>query len=343
MLGKKKRAYEPDELSARARLRANLGDMLARNEIPANRIAELANDINRVAPTECSNLRGPTGSNAARRLRRQFLKKSQWMPDYLADVRTWNPKTQKIVSSRLPMQLLHEVVAVLHKAGIKDVFSCRDNMDPLSLEHLLHCEEQAGCELLGMGIWGDGAPTQWDRSETIDVISVNFPGLTGKYKGLRIPLVALPHSRVCAETWLDIFEIIKWCLTILATGAWPTCRHDGSPWQKSDNCRKTARPFPRAALVEVRQDWKFAVEVFGFPAHNTAEGCCWKCTCTPRQVPRVVNKRANTNELLLQAASRGDAEHLLAISHAPYLCSKKSNCCHVSVLLVCSTCVESFS
>ena len=99
MLGKKKRAYEPDELSARARLRANLGDMLARNEVPANRIAELANDINRVAPAELSNLTGPPGKNAAKKLRRQFLKKSQWMPDYLADVRTWNPKTQKIVSS----------------------------------------------------------------------------------------------------------------------------------------------------------------------------------------------------------------------------------------------------
>ena len=95
MLGKKKRAYEPDELSARARLRANLGDMLARNEVPANRIAELANDINRVAPAELSNLTGSTGKNAGTRSRRQFLKKGQWMPDYLADVRTWNPKTQK--------------------------------------------------------------------------------------------------------------------------------------------------------------------------------------------------------------------------------------------------------
>ena len=95
MLGKKKRVYDPEALSARARLCANLGDLLARNEVPGNRIAELAHDINRVAPAELSNLRGPTGDNAAKRLRRQFLKKSQWMPDYLADVRTWNPKTQK--------------------------------------------------------------------------------------------------------------------------------------------------------------------------------------------------------------------------------------------------------
>ena len=77
MLGKKKRAYEPDELSARARLRANLGDMVSRNEVPATKIAELANDINRVAPAEVSNLTGPAGKHAARKLRSRFLKKSQ--------------------------------------------------------------------------------------------------------------------------------------------------------------------------------------------------------------------------------------------------------------------------
>jgi methyl coenzyme M reductase subunit C len=39
--------------------------------------------------------------------------------------------------------------------------------------------------------------------------------------------------------------------------------------------------------VEVRQDWKFANEVFGFPAHNTVEGCCWACKCTPAEVKQL--------------------------------------------------------
>ena len=211
------------------------------------------------------------------------MKKSTWMPDYYADLRTWCPRRNRIVNDRVPMQLIHEVVAVLLQHGYKEKLLETGNMDPKTLEHLLHCSGEAMCELLGIGIWGDGAPTQWDRNETMDVISISFPGIKD-FANLRIPLVVLPHSRVCAETWIDFFRIVKWSLVILATGRWPTRRHDGTPWNASDKCREKARPLLRGALVEVRQDWKFAVEVFGFPAHNTVEGCCWKCTCTPQEV-----------------------------------------------------------
>ena len=209
------------------------------------------------------------------------MKKSAWMPDYIATLRTWSPKTQRVVQEQVSMQLIHEVVAVLLKHGFREKLMCRDHFDPLSLEHLLHCETQAACELLGIGLWGDGAPTQWDRNETIDVISLSLPGIGSN---LRIPLVVLPHSRVCPETWTDFFGIVKWSLVILATGVWPKRRHDGTAWAKSDDCRKVARPLIRGALVEVRQDWKFAADVFGFPAHNTKAGCCWACECTPAEV-----------------------------------------------------------
>ena len=106
------------------------------------------------------------------------------------------------------MQLIHEVVAVLLKHGFKEKLLERGNFDPLSLAHLVHCEGEAGCELLGVGIWGDGAPTQCDRNESIDVISVSLPGIE-EHKDLRIPLVVLPHSRVCSETWDDVYDIIK--------------------------------------------------------------------------------------------------------------------------------------
>ena len=287
MFSKQKRSYDPEALDPNRRLRSNLGDLIARNELPANRVAELANDINSVARHAVSDLVGPLGKKAARRLKGKFLKKSTWMPDYIAEVRVHNPRTNKIAIDRVPIQLIHEVVAVLLKHGFKSQLLDVSNMDPLTLEHLDYCKLQAAIrELMGLGIWGDGAPTQWDRNETIDVLSLSLPG-NSKYPGLRIPLVAIPHSRTCQETWEDIFAIIKWSLEILATGVWPTARHDGSPWQDTDKCRKNARPLLRAALVEVRQDWKFAVEVFGFPAHNTVAGCCWKCTCTPNQIREV--------------------------------------------------------
>ena len=284
MLSKNKRPYDAGELPPSQRLRSNLGDLYARNELPASRIAELARDVHAVAPTELRDLAIPgRKDNVTRKFRTRFLKKSTWMPDYLAPVRVWDNKKQKVVVEKnVPMQLIHEVVAVLLKHGFEEALMATDNMEPLTLQHLRHCEAQAGGKLLGLGLWGDGAPTQWDRNETIDVLSLSLPGQANTT--LRIPLVVLPHSRVCAETWQDVFAIIKWSLTILATGAWPTCRHDGTPWNASDKCRRNARPLLRAALVEVRQDWKFAVEVFGFPAHNTGEGCCWKCKCKPNEV-----------------------------------------------------------
>ena len=283
MESKNKRAYDPGSLAPSQRLKRNLGDLFSRNELPATRIGELANDINRAAPTQLRSLTGPVGKHSSKKMRRQFMKRSTWMPDYIAEIRTWNPKTQRIVREKVSMQLAHEIIAVLLKNGFKEKMMNRDQLDPLSLQHLLECEELSGEDLLGLGIWGDGAPTQWDRNETIDVISLSFPGIDG-YQNLRIPLIILPHSRVCSETWEDFFAILKWSLTVLATGHWPTCRHDGSDWNETDKCRKTARPFLKAALVEVRQDWKFAVEVFGFPAHNTVEGCCWACKCTPPEV-----------------------------------------------------------
>ena len=261
----------------------NVGELLSRNELPAARIAEFVNDVNRVAPNELRDLTGPLGSNTARRMRTKFMKKSTWMPDYMAEIHTWNPKTQQAVKENVPMQLIHEVVATLLNYGIADKLLAKDRFDPLTLKHLLDCESMAGCELLGVGLWGDGAPTQWDRGESIDVISLSLPGIDG-FHNLRIPLIVLPHSKVCSQTWTDVFTIFKWSLTILATGEWPTARHDGSAWQDSDKCRKVARPLLRGALVEVRQDWKFAAEVFGFPSHNTAAGCCWVCKCTPAEV-----------------------------------------------------------
>ena len=284
MLSKRQRPYDAESLPASARLRRNLGDLLARNELAADRVGEVVNDIHRVAPRELRDLAGPLGKHTARRLRGKFLKRSTWMPDYVASLRCWDPKSHTIVYDQVPMQLIHEVVAVLLKHGFREKLLAKDHFDPLSLQHLLSCEAQAMCELLGIGIWGDGAPTQWDRGESIDVISLSLPGLAGDYRNLRIPLIVLPHSRMCSETWTDVFAIIKWSLTILATGVWPTARHDGSAWAATDKSRVAARPLLKGALVEVRQDWKFAAEVFGFPSHNTAAGCCWACKCTPAEV-----------------------------------------------------------
>ena len=44
------------------------------------------------------------------------------------------------------MQLIHEVLAVLLKNGIKEKLLDRSNFDPLSLQHLINFETQAGVD-----------------------------------------------------------------------------------------------------------------------------------------------------------------------------------------------------
>ncbi len=87
MLSKRQRPYDAESLPASARLRRNLGDLLARNELAADRVGEVVNDIHRVAPRELRDLVGPLGRNCARRIRGKFLKRSTWMPDYVASLR----------------------------------------------------------------------------------------------------------------------------------------------------------------------------------------------------------------------------------------------------------------
>ena len=79
-------------------------------------------------------------------------------------------------------------------------------------------------------------------------------------------------------------------------GGWPTKRHDETPWNDTDKARKTPRKMLKAVLVETRQDWKFAAEVFGFPTHRSDGGICWKCHCTSAEVTRALcNQFPHTN------------------------------------------------
>ena len=180
---------------------------------------------------------------------------------------------------------------VLWKQGVSDKLLATDNTDPLSKQHLESCQQDAGCQLLGIGFWADGAPCNWDRSETVDTLAMSLPGLGGEFRNMRIPVTALSHKHVADETWVDICAVVKWSLQILATGVWPTCRHDGTPWRKSDCKRTAARTLQRSCVVEIRADWDWMSKVYGFPAHNVLEGMCWKCKCQPHQVTGEIRKK----------------------------------------------------
>ena len=141
--------------------------------------------------------------------------------------------------------------------------------------------------LAGVGLHGDGVPCNWDRSESVETVSINLPGLPDAFKKLRLPVVSLPHSSMCAETWDDIMEVIAHSFKYAAAGVFMTERHDESPWRPSDAQRKTNAGKSmgyQAVLVEIRGDWKFYAETFHMPKWNQTLGICWRCRCTRDQV-----------------------------------------------------------
>ena len=125
-------------------------------------------------------------------------------------------------------------------------------------------------ELLGFGIHGDGSPCNYDRTESVEAISLNLPGVGGHYARMRIPLVVLPHSYVSDHTMDDLMEILAWSIRHALAETRPLAKHDFSPWLKSDMWRnkKTGDLGWNSCLVEVRSDWDFLNKFFHFPSHN---------------------------------------------------------------------------
>ena len=111
------------------------------------------------------NCNGKRIKNVRRSLDNRLLKNTKWPGLYYQDVRCWCP--QDDVEKKMPLAFIlpHEVIGALVKYSDIDALLGTVSMDPLSKAHLSKCEAEAGCKLLGIGLWGDGVPCQWDRNE----------------------------------------------------------------------------------------------------------------------------------------------------------------------------------
>lgn len=288
MLSKRRRPYVPAALPPAHRARANMKDLFANNEISGQRAQELINDFAAAGAQGFRSLTSRDKRNAARRLKDKFLKSCQWPSLYWSRIRVLNKKTHVEETQWLAFLLPHEILGTLAElAGDREVLFSRDGLDDWSKAHLEQACAAAGRNLVGLGLWGDGVPVNWDRTESVEVLSLNFPGQKGEYKSLRVPITAFSRKQLSTHTYDDILSVVQWSLVHCASGQMPAARHDGSPWRESDKKRgrKAGHALSaRAALVEVRGDWKMFGEVFHLPKWNTTAGCCWRCTCTPDQV-----------------------------------------------------------
>jgi len=237
MLHKTKRPYESLALEPAQRFKRNVIDLYAGNVLSASRTAELLEDAAGAGIQACSlGSRPVSKSNKSRSLRRKLSKGSAWPSLYECPVRVWDTKTTQVVVRDMSFWLPHEVVASLAKnaSSMENIFD-RTSLDPQSLQHLLHCQEQAPARLVAVGLWGDAAPCNWDRIESLQVFSLNLPGLSGEGRNLRVPITALSKKSVAtADTYDDILAVVAWSLQCLALGKYPQCRHDETDWQPAD-------------------------------------------------------------------------------------------------------------
>ena len=223
--------------------------------------------------------------NAHRNLLNKLVKKCKWPCKlYYAQVRVWNIKKQREEVAWLPFLLPHEMIKGLSDKSSLEALLCKTSMSQDAQDHLRHWEQEFNTPLVGLGIWGDGVPCNYDRSQSLEVWSLNLPGLEGAHSALRFPITVVNKRYVMLhKTADDVLAVVKWSLEQCLLGKMPTRRHDDLPWRPEDNQRRrlAGSSFPPALLCEVRGDWAFYKQVFRFPQHNELLGCCWRCTVTP--------------------------------------------------------------
>ena len=288
MLSKRSRGDDSASLPPRQRFRHNLADLFLSNQVSAARATALAADAVAAGASGVSDLANiGDAKHRHRNLLRKFMRRSKWPTTYDCLVRLKDLRSGETVTKPIPILLPHEIVHVL---GVRNPdrarFLCRAGFDDLDLRQMRSIEAKTGeadGTLLGLAMWMDGIACKWDRSQSLDLIVLSFPGWTGKWSNVRIPIAAVEHRYVVKQhTMDDILDVVAWSLRAAFIGRFPDQRHDGE-WQRTDVRRRrlTGPIGVRSALVRITGDWKAYKDIWRFPQFNEVRGICWLCSATP--------------------------------------------------------------
>lgn len=283
--------YNPEELSPSKRLRENLKDLFLSNEVSGERMQEIFKDSETAGLPGFRRLASAGGGNSKnihRDLLKAVLHGCPWPALYHVDVPTWCPRTKKMLVSKIPFMLPHELVRLVWDRSTPEELLKGGGLSSVASGHLEFVGRTVGGPILGLGIWMDGTPCNWDRTESVETISMSFPGLQGQGGLIRIPLTAVLKRHFAKRTTADaLFSVLAWSMDCLIKGVMPTVRHDGSPWRQSDKARAKLGGKQlgcKACVVEVRADWACLKETFRFPGWNENAGCCYRCKVTPATI-----------------------------------------------------------
>ena len=292
MFGKPNHKDKVEGAPPKKRLRANLADLFLSNTVSAERASSLFKD-GEIEDLQEVGAKDSHGKNLSRDLKKKLLRGSRWPKVYTCRLPLWDKKLQQTRLLELPIWLPHEVVAALHAEiksprGLCD-FEALFPSQQQELERVASILNVEARSLCAVSLWQDGVPYNSDRTKSLEVVSLSI--LTSPHHQLRIPLMILPkHCMVpkSTESMDAVFQVFKWSFEALATGIWPTARHDGSAFTGKDAWRARQSPqFPQTVLLEVKGDWSAMKSVFRLPGWKDKSGCCWMCNITPQEIHQV--------------------------------------------------------
>ena len=130
------------------------------------------------------------------------------------------------------MYLPHELLGSMLQRNSCEQLLQVDGLNMAVLQHLRAAETSANCRYVPLGLWGDGVPCNWDRTQSLECFSLSLPGLMGADANIRFPLTVI-NKRHCIKhtTFDDILAVLVWSFQICALGVYPTRDHRGQPFE----------------------------------------------------------------------------------------------------------------
>ena len=154
-------------------------------------------------------LAGLREKNANRSLKRRLLKNNHWPKLYWADIPIFDPKQQIQKSVPMPFILPHELVATFFQWGEPEFILgqqvLQEDADLLA-RHAAACQPPKDPKtLFPLGIWSDGVPCNFDRTQSLEVVAMSFPSLPG----IRVPLFVIKKCFQIKQCTMDsIFRVL---------------------------------------------------------------------------------------------------------------------------------------
>ncbi|CAE7588496.1 unnamed protein product [Symbiodinium sp. CCMP2592] len=282
-----------EQLPKERRLRENLADLFLSGEISGKRARTLYQDAGDAKAVHVSDVAGDTDHNAHRDVLRKLLSNSRWPDLFECDVPVYDTKTDKESVAKLFMMLPHELVDTVirwNKDSI-DKFASMEHLRPelaKKMEEIRSFFEASSASgsstapLISIALWADGVPIKGDRSESLEMVTMSFPGL-GVRQDIRIPLTVMNKKFFLkgGKTWDAVFKVLSWSCHSLLSGFFPSHESNGTLLQ-GKRAKLAGRPMhARGALVEIRGDWSMLKASFRMPAWNEKRCCCFVCKATP--------------------------------------------------------------